>query len=365
MKINEHRGKIICLVIPTFLVGGMERALSELANYFSMSGIQVHVVFLIRHQPFYDINKGIKLYFPDFKYGKSSVSKIIFRLRTIFFQRKIIRQISPDVVFSIPQGYNNLTILALLGSEIPVYVSVRNSPVKKISLLRRILRKVIYPFAAGIVAQTKVAQEILKSYNKNIKVIPNSVKSIKAYPKTVNKCVILNVGRLERGKNQMELIEIFSKIDNEGWELWFVGEGPMREELEKRINGLKLNDKVFLKGQLKNIDEIMGQTDIFAFTSLSEGFPNSLLEAKAYPLACIAFDCVAGPRDIIENNVDGFLVEVGDVQEYTNKLGLLMRDRQLRDKFKERGVITRRKHLIDKIGNEYLEFFFRDSFLGK
>src|SRR5690606_19998731 len=143
-------------------------------------------------------------------------------------------------------------------------------------------RKLLFPWAAGIVAQTEIARKYLQSYNKNVRVIPNSVKNLVKYPKLVDKNVILNIGRIEPGKNIIGLIEIFQKTDNEGWELWIVGDGTQRRELEILVKDLKIDDKVKFKGEIKNIDQIMGQADIFAFTSLSEGFPNSLLEAKCY-----------------------------------------------------------------------------------
>lgn len=352
--------KRICIIVPTMLGGGMERSMSELANYFVQRGIEVHLVFFLEHDLFYYVHNDIKVHFPDFPYGTDVLSKFVFRLKMFFFQRKILKRIKPDAVLSVPQGYSDLTILASIGLGVPVFVSIRNNPLKKLPWYRFVLRKFLYPIAAGIVAQTDVAKKSLVRFNDNVKVIPNPVRNLMAYPKNIQAKVVLNVGRLVNGKNQKSLIEIFSKTNNEGWELWLVGEGPMKHYLESCISERGLESKVFLKGQVKNIDEILGQSDIFAFTSLSEGYPNSLLEAKAYPLPCISYNCVAGPSDIINDGYDGFLISVGDKQEYLTKLQKLMDDESMRNLFKERGIKTRETNRPEVLGEEYLNFLLSD-----
>src|SRR5690606_34065756 len=118
------------------------------------------------------------------------------------------------------------------------------------------------------------------NYNKKISVIPNPLREIndfynKTYPK-----VVISMGRLIPSKNFIELIQIFDDSDcNKEWSLVILGEGPERENIENEIRRLSLEDRVELVGAVSDVDRYFSNASIFAFTSLSEGFPNALSEA--------------------------------------------------------------------------------------
>lgn len=349
--------KKICLVLPTLTGGGMERVISELANYFSSLGHEIHIICLVNHIPFYKINDNISLYQPKAVIGAKR--NLIYWVKILFFLRSTILKINPDTVLSIPQGYSNLTIFALLYSNIPVYVSERNSPNKPVSFKSRVLRKIFYPLATGIIAQTQFAKDKLKKSgikNDNIIVIPNPLKKMTYYPKEADSKVVLNIGRLVMEKNQCELVKIFSEIKCSDWKLHIIGSGPLREQLLDQIKELEMTDRIFISDSVSNIDKELSKGDIFAFTSIYEGFPNSLNEAMAYPLACIAYDCIAGPGEMIKNGVNGYLVKMKDKDDYKQKLEQLMMDKSIRDKFSMESKMNRDKFSLDIIGQQYLNF---------
>lgn len=355
--------RIICLVIPTLKGGGMERVMSELANYFSEKGHEVHIFFLVNHSPFYTINPEINIHFPKLNYDQQKGKRIKFWLFILRYLRKNIVRLKADTVFSIPQGYSMVTILALLGTGIPVYISDRNSPNMPLKSLDLKARKLLYPKAAGIVAQTSFAKSGLLNKgirNDNIEVIPNLIKEITNYPvPATEKKIILSIGRLVREKNQEELIEIFSEIDHNGWELHIVGSGPLKEKLIQKANDRGVADAVIFTPRVADVDKVMATAAIFAFTSIYEGFPNSLVEAMAYPLACISYDCIAGPSDIIDDHKNGFLVIRGDKEQYKNKLVQLMESKELRESFKKESLQIRKTLSREVIGDKFLNFILQ------
>lgn len=355
----ENINKKIVLVIPTFSIGGMERIMSELAKYFNTKGHEVHVLFLIDHKPFYKVDENIKLYYPKINKEVSDSRGILYWLKVIRYIRKTIKTIKPDTVFAIPQGYSNLTVLSLLGTSIPVYISDRNSPNKPVPFKSRVLRKIFYPLANGIIAQTEFAKEnLIRSgiNNKNIEVIPNPLKIINYYKRESDKLTIINIGRFVMEKNQKELIDIFSKTDNEDWQLKIIGSGPLKKSLEAQINKLGLENKVFLIEPVSNVDKEMSQADIFAFTSIYEGFPNSLSEALGYPLACISYDCIAGPKEMILDGTNGYLVQKDNQKEYIQKLNDMMHNKAKREFFQQEAKHHKEKFSMQKIGDRYLKF---------
>lgn len=76
----------------------------------------------------------------------------------------------------------------------------------------------------------------------------------------------------------------------------------------------------------------------------------------AYPLPCISYNCTAGPSELIENGVNGILVELGEFEDYVLKLKILMRDEKLRKRLKMKASRNRELFLVERIGNQYLKF---------
>src|SRR5690606_29811833 len=166
--------------------------------------------------------------------------------------------------------------------------------------------------------------------------------------------VILNVGRLIKSKRIDLLIRYFKEINPNDWKSWLVRAGPVRLELESLVKVKNLQDSIVFRGTRQDVEIFYERSSIFAFTSESEGFPNALLEAMSYGLPVISFDCNAGPRDLIINNENGFLINLKDDDEYINKLKLLIYDPILRAKFGENSKKISANFDVSIIGKKYL-----------
>ena len=101
--------------------------------------------------------------------------------------------------------------------------------------------------------------------------------------------------------------------------------------------------------------------DVFVMSSRFEGFPNTLVEAMAYGLPVVSFDCDTGPRDIIRHKVDGLLVSPGDAQELTAALGLLMGNENLRMELAKRAPDVRSRFATDRIAEKW-ESLFKEAY---
>jgi len=352
----------IFLIIPTLKQGGAERVMSELANQFAQKdNLKVHLVLLAKSNDFYKVDDTVIIHRLGFE-NKSKLNKIFSELATFKNLRKLLKTHKPDAVLSFMEKYNSFTILAAAFLGLQVFVSDRSNPLKKVPQTTEILRKFTYKYATGIIAQTQFAKDVLaaKTKNKNIRVIPNPVKEIQNYPDIAKEKLILNVGRLVPEKGQKYLIEAFSKINEKAdWRVVILGDGPLRNQLEEQVKILGLDKQVQFLGAVNNVDEWLAKASIFVFPSISEGFPNALAEAMSAGLPCISFDCNAGPRDLIENDVNGYLVEVGEVDELTQSMKGLMDDGDKRKSFGQNAIKIKNKLLSSSISDEYLKFLLK------
>jgi glycosyltransferase involved in cell wall biosynthesis len=170
-------------------------------------------------------------------------------------------------------------------------------------------------------------------HNSSIQVIGNPIKQVNPQIKEGRDNIILAVGRLINSKHHSELIQLFAKLNQQGWKLVIVGGDALRqsnfEKLNKLIKTLSLEDQVKLTGSIKDVDFWYRKARIFAFPSSSEGFPNVVGEALAHGLPVVAFDCVAGPRDLIQHGQNGFLIETLNFEDFAKHLHQLMTDDDL------------------------------------
>lgn len=346
--------KKICLVIPSLKAGGMERVMSELANYFSLkTDIEVHLVSLGNSQSFYALNNSVILYKPSFE----KKSWLIFSIKSLFFLRNRLREIRPNAVLSFGETYNSFVLLSAMFLNLKIFVSDRSKPDKKWGKLHESLRRFLYHGAYGIISQTTYSKAFLQKEIKhtNISVIPNPVDLV-IFNKQQRRKVILNVGRLIPTKKIDILLEIFAQTKHDGWILWIVGDGPQRFLLEEEAAKLGISNSVQFWGNQKEVASYYSQAAIFAFTSVSEGFPNVLLEAFSSGLPCISFDCVAGPADLIKDGINGFLIPEMDNKTYVEKLQILMDNYELRLRMGNQAINTAKDYHITKIGEDYFKF---------
>lgn len=357
MQTVKH--KKLCLIVPDLAKGGMERVMSELANFFYKEKRASVIIVLFKRQSeiFYDVDRDVPIIKPGFDFRNKL--RIFFTIRTLFFFRNVIKRYDPDAILSFGETYNSFVLLSALFLDKRVYVSDRSRPDKYWGLIHENLRRILYPTAAGIISQTNYSREFLskKIKHQNIQVIPNPLRKV-INTKCERKNVILNVGRIIRSKRLDLLLNIFSKCINTNWELWVVGEDESgeKDKLLKLSNDLKINQKVIFWGKQERIDDFYSMAKIFAFTSESEGLPNVLLEAMSAGLACISFDCIAGPKDLITDGETGYIVKMYDCEEYIIKLDRLLSDSQIRQKFSENARKKSEDYDINVIGEKYYNF---------
>lgn len=354
--------KKICLIIHSLGIGGMERVMHQLAVCFSAKRkVEVHLILIGKKREIvHSLPSSVNVHLPQFEFDE--LSRVASTLKTMRFLRKEVKKIEPDTILSFGEYWNNLVLLSLYGLSYPVFISDRSEPGKDLGTSQNFLRSILYPKAKGYIAQTEEAKKICLSegWNDNIEVIGNPIRQISTDGQKQRENIVLTVGRLIKTKHFDQLIRMFVEIGNPDWKLVIVGGDAKKQSLSKELNNLihQLGAEkfVFLEGEQMDVDRYYKKSKIFAFTSSSEGFPNVIGEALAAGLPVVAYDCVAGPSDMIEDKQNGFLVPLFNQEAFRSCLKVLMGNKRKRKAFQQNAQKGIQEYSPDKIANKFYSF---------
>lgn len=218
------------------------------------------------------------------------------------------------------------------------------SPMKKVE--KRILKHA-KDIDQIIVFTEKQKQDIFNHFGaSNIKVIPNFQTISKAYKKNKSDNIVGHVSRLNKNKGFDRLLQVAEIVNHRDPSIKFhlYGLGPYEDELTRKIKKMNLNEAVKLKGYTNNIKEVLKTFDISLSTSYFEAFGLSISESMEQRVPVIAMDINYGPSDLIDNEINGYLVADNDIEDMANKVIKLMHDKKRIKKF---GRNARKKVLKD------------------
>lgn len=310
------RKKKIAFYINVLTKGGAERVMSQLANQFAEHGYNVFLISSFQSEGEYILSPKVQRI--NLENKQDFGNKLRRNIKLICELRSVLKKIKPDVLVSFMQEPNFRAVIATRGLNIRTIVSVRNDPnMEYAGKVGNFVGKIVLPLADGCVFQTEDARQWFpKKIQKKSKIIFNEVSqkffTQKWRPESQ---IIVSVGRLSEQKNQKMLINAFVEVapDFPDCTLEIYGDGPLKNDLQKQINKTKFSDRIFLKGNVDEVEKVLSRASIFILSSDYEGMPNALLEALAIGVPCISTDCpCGGPRMIIRNKVNGILVPVSN-----------------------------------------------------
>jgi GalNAc-alpha-(1->4)-GalNAc-alpha-(1->3)-diNAcBac-PP-undecaprenol alpha-1,4-N-acetyl-D-galactosaminyltransferase len=350
----------VVFIVHSLNVGGMERVVSLLLTQFEKNdNLELHLILLNSHSKiFYSIPPSIIIHRPTFEF---SGLRFFYTIKVLLFIRKTLTNLQAESILSFGEYWNNLVLLSTFGKKMPIFVSDRSRPGKPLGSLHEWLRKALYPKAKGIIAQTNEAKkELIKRVkNTNIQVIGNPFESIINSRKIEKENIILTVGRLIETKHHDKLIECFVKLNIPNWKLVIVGDDGLKQKnknkLEELIINLNAEKNVVLTGKMSDVNEFYLRSEIFAFMSSSEGFPNVVGEALSSGLPVISFNCIAGPSELIVDGYNGYLIPLFDFNLFEQKLLTLITDTNIRNVMKKNAKVSIEKFSLELIANKYLK----------
>ncbi|WP_202922010.1 MULTISPECIES: glycosyltransferase family 4 protein [unclassified Campylobacter] len=317
---------------------GAERVAVNLANAFSEQGHKVELLSFFKgdlNSPF-EISPSVKLSYINLfseenqKKDKNFLYRFYIKNFYKIFLSYKIKTMYPEVDFIISNSSNYFPYFKNKNTR---YIAIQHMLATQGSKRNKL-------YDALVILSSKELK-IWQNFYKCVVVIPNFIPHIPNLNTNLKQKQVIAVGKLSKEKGFNRLIEIWNllaqdenfKQEFRQWKLIIVGDGKLKEDLEKQIRDLNLEKNIILKPFTKEVEKEYLNASIYTLSSHFESFGMVLAEASSFALPCIAFDVKTGPSDIIENEKTGFLVQDDDLQDFAQKLKLLMKDESLREKF--------------------------------
>ena len=350
--------KKVAFVTRVISSGGAENVLRQIVNACAEQGMECTVFTTWKNTYSAKLPESVKLI---------ELQQAGDGLKGKFIQygqlRKLICEEGCDLVLSMPEDIGIYVIAAMLGTGIPVVVSERNNPwVMPNKKATRILRRMLYPFAKGLIFQTKQAASFFpKSQQKKGIVLPNPLdcSRLPTVYQGEREKVVVSAGRLADQKNFPLLIEAFAlfRQKHPDYKLVIYGEGDKRKALEA-LAGEKLPEGSWsMPGRVDDLPKHIGKCGIFALSSDYEGVPNVLIEALAVGTPSVSTDCApGGAAELIENGKNGILVPVGDANALAEGLCFMAEHSAEAAQMAAEAVKIRERLNAKKVTADWLEY---------
>ena len=362
--------------------GGIGRVTSIKANWFAEHGHDVWVVTANQcgEQDYYELHPSVKRkdFAIGFQLGIDNGNLLIKFVRKIGKMRRyrseleqFIYEVKPDIVVStftndsdflykLKDGSKKVLEFHFSHEGFKSQMKYGPQTLKNKLLLTYRLRKherIAKKYDAFVVLTHEDA-ESWKGYD-NLHVINNMLSF---EPQKTSTCIekrVIAVGRLDFQKKFDRLINIWALVNKEcpEWELDIFGQGPDKESLQKQIHLLGLEKVITINPPTKKIGEEYQKSSIFVMTSTYEGLPMTLLEAISYGLPCVSYPFPCGPRDIIEDGINGYIIEEGDKEKFAQWLVELMKNDELRQEMSKKAKESSKKYNVDNVMEQWLALF--------
>ena len=369
--------KILYTILGTYNSGGMERVLANKVNYLANLGYEITIVttdqqnrpsYFELHSSINHIDLGIN-YTDDL--GKGVFSRVISYYKKLkIHQRKLkvlLLSLKPDITISMFD--NDASFIPKINDGSKKILEIHFSRFKRLQYGRGGVWKWIDGYRSKLDINTVrkfdrfvVLTEEDKGYWGNLSnmcVIANANSFESESTALLDNKQVLAVGRFDYQKGFDDLIKIWDKVATQfpEWKLNIYGHGPLKEEYQRLIESLNLGESVQLHNPTKDIKNIYLKHSILVMTSRYEGLPMVLLEGQVCGLPMVSMSCKCGPKDIINEGINGFLISEGDQDKFADKLMLLMDDETLRKKMGRSASENSKRFSENEIMKKWIELF--------
>ena len=373
--------KIVYITPALYMAGGVERVLTLKANYFAEHfGYDITIILTEgKGKPlFYPLSEKIKVINLNIGFEElwtcSFLKKIFVYLKKQRRYKKALTaelmRIHPDVTISLLRREINFINDINDGSrkigELHVNrANYRNFEANDSNFIKNLFAKF---WMHSLVSKLKQLDRfvVLTEEDKsawpelhNICVIPDPLSFIPTQKSPLTEKRVIAVGRYVYQKGFDLLLQAWAKIEKQcpDWQLAIYGDGN-RTPYEQQMKDLGIDDtRCHLNGPTTDIQQEYINSSIFAFSSRFEGFGMVLVEAMACGLPVISFDCPCGPKDIIQDHVDGLLVANGNIDKLTEAIIWMTQHPEQHRAMATKAIENVQRFSMEKIAEKWKSLF--------
>ena len=287
-------------------------------------------------------------------YPSNPIKKIFWYLSLVKPLAAFLKLEKPDIIFA--EGSYLCSTLSLVKNKALIKAGCEHIGFKSLNSLHKRLTKLLYPKLDLLIVLTKNDKTHYSKFLKNVIAIPNFIDKVTDSILDLRNKIIVSAGRLEQQKGFDMLIKAFAIVREQhpDWSLVIHGEGIEREKLESLCQTLHIERNVSLPGMSSNLPAEFNKASIFSMSSRFEGFPMVLIEAMASGLPCISFNC-SGPDEIINDGVNGLLVNEGDIKQFAEKIIFLIENPEKRMELSKQAILKADKYTAPQVRTRWLE----------
>lgn len=359
--------------------GGMERVLHNKVCWLVQKGNYDITIITTdqRDSPiFFNFPKGVEIIDLGINYSSVYAKSPIYRVLSTYRKKRIhfnllselLKKIRPDITITLyPSDTVSIPSIKDGSKKIIEFHSNRffrlNQGYKGIhQLIAKFRIRQDYQFVKKFDKLVVLTDEGAAQWGgiPNIEVIPNAIITPPHIIMSSESKRVIAVGRLIHEKGFDRLIQAWGLLPKDllgEWKLDIYGQGEQELYLNELIYSLNLGTSAKINKPTKNIFEEYKKSAFLVMTSYSEGFGMVLVEAMSCGLPAICFDFSCGPKDIIDDNINGFLVENGNILLLSKKMERLMRDNNLRHFFSKNAKQIQDKFSEKKVMEMWEKFF--------
>ncbi|NDV82678.1 glycosyltransferase family 4 protein [Bacteroides sp. 51] len=374
--------KIAYCLPSLYIPGGMERVLTIKANHLAdVLGYEVYIILTDEKdkKPYYELSPKINIIHLDVNFNELWNQPLhkkffIYLRKQREYKKKLtacLMSLRPDIAVSMLRREINFINSIKDGSMKvgEIHINRENfremdeegkNPIKRFISkfwMWQLVRQLKKLSSFVVLTREDAAKWTELS---NISVIHNPLPFFPDKFSTTENKEVIAVGRYVYQKGFDILIDSWQHVAQRhpSWKLRIYGEGE-REPLQAQIDRLGLTETCILEHAVPNIIDKYCESSIFVLSSRYEGFGMVIVEAMSCGVPPVSFTCPSGPRDIIDDGIDGLLVENGNVEQLAEKISALITDNELRKKMGEQARIDVERFRIENIGKQWDALFRR------
>ena len=308
--------------------GGIERVISTLANHFCEF---MEVTILVKDNAYshYPLSGNIKIISLDsnlYLDMNNKFKRVAQAGANLFKSAAKLKQFLNENEYDLYYLAHPLNVLEFhLARGIDKQVIItEHGGINAYNIVYQKIKQWLYPKARSYVIPTNSDAKIYSNMGLPVIYIPHFKSSLNYSRSDLENKVVLSIGRMTEVKRQWIMIDAWNEIvykhNIKDWELHLVGKGNLCELLSKKIINLGLQEYIKILPPIPNVESYYKSASVFMLTSYTEGFGMVLLEAISFGLPCISYDCPSGPRDIIKNEYNGYLIPMDDFESLKSAL---------------------------------------------